>query len=585
MKTKKLISVFLSIVLVMSVALCGCSKSKLEKLDMEKWQYNPQYDVYYQTGISYCSKPADEDIQTLSIFVPGKYMTAAINPDGTYVCRLNLTSQIGSYTARTAPIVLPVETLGYQKQIPYVTFSSDVAEYTDQGLVYVRVGARGVEAGAPATVTDFKAAIKYLRKYKDSLAGSMDRIFAFGFGEGANIASVLGASGDSKLYADYLKDIGAVDIDKESDAIAGVMCWCPSANLDTADAAYEWNMGITRTGLGEKDKAVSDKLAEAYAQYINSCKLIGENDEPLTLEKSENGIYQAGSYYDFVKEVIENSLNRFLENVEFPYTIKKDKEPFKKNETTTNSADAPIETPDLILDDDVIYNENVRFDYQNESDIYSKDNVVRGKSSSKLNMVGTYNSVFDYIDALNKNVEWVKYDELTNTATITSVEDFVTQLKGSSKGLGAFDSLDCKQVENMLFATNKTGAHFDTYLSEIKKDDEKTYGKFRNDAAVKDDFGNTIQQRANMYNPMYFISDYYEGYDSSVVAQYWRVRSGIRQSDTALCSEINLALALRSYGVYIDFDTIWDKGHIMAESKGTPAKNLGTWINACVTAK
>ncbi len=584
MKTKKITAVLLSIILVLSVALCGCSKSKLDKPDNEKWLYDAAYDVYYQTGISYCSKPADEDTQTLSIFVPGKYMNAAINPDGTYVCRPNTTAQIGTYTSQTAPIVLPVETLGYNKQIPYVTFSSDVTEYTNHGLIYVRVGARGKEAGAPASATDFKAAIKYLRKYKDDFVGNVDRIFAFGLGEGANIATVLGASGDSELYKDYLKNIGAVD--GESDAIAGVMSWCPSSNLDSADAAYEWNMGVTRTGLSKSDRQVSDKLAEAYANYINACKLIGENNEPLRLEKSDKGIYQAGSYYDFIKEIIENSLNQFLEKVEFPYTIKKDEvNNAPQNEENDTNEDKPIELPDMdIVDEETVYNENVIYKFLNELDIYSKDGVVRGKSASKLNMVGTYNNVFDYIDALNKNVKWVEYDELTNTAEITSVADFVTQLKGTNKGLGAFDSLDCKQAENMLFASNKTGAHFDKMLAEIKKSDKKAYGKFKNDAAAEDDLGYTIEQRANMYNPMYFLSDYYEGYDTSVVAQYWRVRSGIRQSDTALCSEVNLALALRSYGVYIDFATVWDKGHIMAESEGTPEKNFINWIKACLSA-
>lgn len=31
------------------------------------------------------------------------------------------------------------------------------------------------------------------------------------------------------------------------------------------------------------------------------------------------GRYQAGSYYEYVKEVIETSLNNFLEDTEFPY--------------------------------------------------------------------------------------------------------------------------------------------------------------------------------------------------------------------------------------------------------------------------
>ena len=50
----------------------------------------------------------------------------------------------------------------------------------------------------------------------------------------------------------------------------GSMCWCPITNLDTADAAYEWNMGMTRSGLSDAEQTLSDGLAEAYAVYINS---------------------------------------------------------------------------------------------------------------------------------------------------------------------------------------------------------------------------------------------------------------------------------------------------------------------------
>ena len=39
----------------------------------------------------------------------------------------------------------------------------------------------------------------------------------------------------------------------------------------------------------------------------------------LALEESSDGIYQAGSYYEYMKSVIENSLNNFLADTTFPY--------------------------------------------------------------------------------------------------------------------------------------------------------------------------------------------------------------------------------------------------------------------------
>jgi hypothetical protein len=59
-----------------------------------------------------------------------------------------------------------------------------------------------------------------------------------------------------------------------------------------------------------------------------------------------------------------------------------------------------------------------------------------------------------------------------------------------------------------------------------------------------------------MYIPMYYLSDYYDGYQTSNVATYWRIRTGIAQGDTALSTELNLTLDLENYGRDVDFETI-----------------------------
>ncbi|MCF2683710.1 hypothetical protein [Faecalicatena contorta] len=136
-------------------------------------------------------------------------------------------------------------------------------------------------------------------------------------GGGAQSA-LMGATGDSELYTPYLQAIGAVE--GVSDAVAGSMCWCPITNLDYADEAYEWNMGVTRSNLDEDMQALSDGMAEAFAQYINELGLKDSEGNVLTLTQSEDGIYQAGSYYDYVKSGVERSLNNFLADTTFPYT-------------------------------------------------------------------------------------------------------------------------------------------------------------------------------------------------------------------------------------------------------------------------
>lgn len=124
----------------------------------------------------------------------------------------------------------------------------------------------------------------------------MDRIFTFGMSGGGAQSALVGATGDSELYAPYLEAIGAVQ--GVSDAVTGSMCWCPITNLDYANEAYEWNMGVTRTDLDEETQQLSDSMAEAFAEYINALALKDSSGNVLALSESEDGIYQSGSYYD-----------------------------------------------------------------------------------------------------------------------------------------------------------------------------------------------------------------------------------------------------------------------------------------------
>ena len=95
-----------------SAAEANEAVTDLSKIDMTKWQYNADDEVYYQVGISYCENPADTSYETLAIFVPAAYMTGTDNGDGTYTCELTSES-VNGYTAETAPIVMPINTPGY----------------------------------------------------------------------------------------------------------------------------------------------------------------------------------------------------------------------------------------------------------------------------------------------------------------------------------------------------------------------------------------------------------------------------------------------------------------------------------------
>lgn len=109
-------------------------------------------------------------------------------------------------------------------------------------------------------------------------------------------------------------------------------------------------------------------------------------------------------------------------------------------------------------------------------DITELDNIQRNTTEGGLTISGSYETAQDYIDALNAENEWVTYDSATNTATITSVADFVKALKNASKNVGAFDDLDAIQGENVLFGYGDgNGAHFDPVMAELLADNE-SYG-------------------------------------------------------------------------------------------------------------
>jgi hypothetical protein len=423
----------------------------------------------------------------------------------------------------------------------------------------------------------------------------------------------VGATGDSELYTPYLAAIGAVE--GVSDAVAGSMCWCPITNLDYADEAYEWNMGATRTDLDSDTQALSDGLAEAFAQYINELELTDSEGNVLVLNESAEGIYQAGSYYDYIKSEVERSLNNFLADTTFPYTAGTTGKGTMGgigggrgnlgNGELPDLGDVDGEAPDFgdldgSLGDlgDVDGTEGgftggrggnkkgrtgATGGYVDENGQMQDDGINRNTEGSTTIDNATYETAQDYIDSLNKDTTWVIYDSATNTATITSVEDFVKNCKTASKNVGAFDDLDATQGENTLFGYGDgAGAHFDSVMAELLKDNE-TYGaSYAADLEKTDALGNTVDYRVNMYNPMYYLSPYYEGYQTSNVAQYWRIRTGIAQGDTALSTEINLTLALENYGREVDFETVWGAGHTMAERTGDSTSNFIAWVNECL---
>ena len=600
MKMKKIIKIVIVIIILLAViagafALLGNNTISgegnsynqtvlAEKLsvDMDNWNYDEDNDIYYQIGLVYCLNPEDTAYESCGIYVPGDYFTSTKNSNGTYSCKINENSQVGNYSASSAPIVIPVNTPGYSSCSAPTSYSAgEVKDYTDAGFIYLNAGCRGRDNGeAPDGITDLKSAVTYYRFNGDVLPGDSEKIFTFGHSGGGAQSAIMGASGDSDLYNPYLENIGAAMVDKDGNALSntiyGSMCWCPITNLDVADEAYEWNMGQYERTDGTFSKALSDDLASAYVTYINELGLKDPNGNALSLDSTTSG-----SYYDYMMSVCEESLNNFLNDTTFPYT---------PSSSIGDMGGAPSgempsgETPS----DDMGNSGDAPSGEMPMGDIENSDSTSDSDTS--------YETAKDYIDSLNSDETWIEYDESTNTCKITSLEAFVKHCKSASKDVPAFDALDKSHAENAVFGVEgENELHFDSTVAELLKANSDKYSKYsdynsnyltewESDLAKTDVLNNTVQSRVDMYNPMYYICDYYDGKDTSNVAQYWRINSGIEQGDTALATEVNLNLALvQKLGPdNVEFSTVWGQGHTQAERSGDSTTNFINWINNCL---
>lgn len=499
-----------------------------DAIDMTKWKYNAKDGVYYQLNITYCKNPADIKYEQLALFVPENFLKCQKNGAETFSCEPDNNETVGRFAASEAPFIIPVESPKYAPN-PALNEYQSYKKYTDAGFIYTHVGFRGKEHGAPAGLVDLKAAIRYLRHNKKLLPGHTDYIFPFGMGEGGGLSILLGTSANSTMFRPYLQAIGAID--GGSDKVYGVVAWSPITNLDSANTAYEWSMGMTRKKLSAAEKQFSDKMAREYANYVNNTGFLDSDKNSLLLQPSERGIYQEGTYYDYVKTVVEDAMAEYIEGTYFPHRV----------------------------------SEKETVDFKGE-----------------INMAGYYMDKEKYLKALNEKHNWVQYNFFQRIATIRTLEDFVRSFKPATKPIGAFDAADKSSPENILFGDGKGhGYHFDANMVKVLKNTPQAK-EYISDLKKQDAFGNSVQQRLNMYTPLYYIMSAYDGYRTAGVTPFWRIRSGINQTEISLVADINLALALKQYPKVseVDFKAVWNAGHVKAEELGQDADEaLIRWIN------
>lgn len=523
-------------------------------LDDQAWRYNETSDVYWQADVPYCATPAAEKYETMSIFVPGSYFSAVANGDGTFSCTVSHFGAVGEHTALHAPVVMLFDSAdGAAVRAPLSYDAAQYGAYLEAGMIVAVAGCRGIaetggnaqaeiDCGAPWGAVAGKAAVRYLRYNAARLPGGAEDVFVCGMGAGGAVSAVLGASGDSVLYDPYLAAIGAAMLDQRgnyiSDAVSGVVAWCPAVHLDYADEAAEWMMGqYLDTGAHALDTwtaALSDDMSRAYAGYVNGLGLTDAGGNPLQLSETAIGLYADGAYYDALLETIRQSFNRFLSDTAFPCSI----------------GTQYFETAD------------------------------------------------DYIAFLNDERVWIQYASEADAATMTDIGAFVRRMLPKQETVALYDRFDRAGAYNRLFGVGGAEPlHFNPFLTMLLSDNAdryKTYADYDASVAMAyaadlsstDALGKTVTERTDMYNPLYFLLSGQEGFGAATVSPYWRIRTGVEQTEAPLVASFNLfaALGANANVRQLDYAAVWAQGFVKAEQTGDAAENAIAWINACLAA-
>lgn len=533
-------------------------------LDNKAWRYDASSDTYYQLGIPYCALPAAPSVQRLAILVPSAYLQGTKNEDeDTYTCAVDPTGTVGAFSAQTAPIALPLSSTKYEGQEPLTEFSTEgVATYLAAGLICVLAGFRGSTGGtnadgstyvggAPWGLIDCKAALRWLRYNAEDLPGDAENVFAIGRLGGGGMATLLASSGDAPQFNSYLECIGAAFHDSAgntiSDAVTGCAGWDPLLVFDNANAAYEWEIGqFTATDArqeGSLGRQLSIDLCNAYVSYVNMLNLNPPSSQkaafpsqtaPLTLEAGEDGRYMKGTYADYLRNLVQDALNEFLLSVSFPLTA----------------------------------------------------NSTR------------YTAAANYIAALNEDITWLTYDASNNTVTVLNLEGLARCLGSNVLDVCPFDPFDKSSDENALFADEDSNSrHYDKMLSDVLRLNASEYATFgawdsgypeayEQDLDATDSEGVSTKVRARLFNPMFFASGGYEGFESATVAPYWRVRVSVGPGATGLnallATRANLACSLvaREDVSSVDFSATWTTEESAAEETDALQENVVSWIQS-----
>ena len=534
------------------------------------WKYLEEHHCYLWERAAYCRNPEVPAEQCMNIYVPEHFLTE----NG------ELTEEIDEnrFNARTVPVIFENGLAGYHEAEPFKLddFRSAGKDFLSAGFVYVSCGCRGRSSEnidkkrcgkSPLSLVDLKAGIRFLRHFESVIPGDMEKIVSVGISAGGAMSTLLGATGNSRDYEEELKRAGAFM--DEPDDIFAAQCYCPIIDLDHADIAYEWlfrgethYMGMPFVGFGEGnltpyEKALSDRMADAYPEYFNSLGLT----DPETGAAVTIGKELEGSGYAYLMKKLEQSAAKYL----------------KRLETGDTLSGARIRGKAILADQ------------TEEVEKSQKENASEANQQACVTpaayIAGDYEILFEdhrsveenWILGLDKS-SWLSWSD--GHAVITGMKDMQKTYHRRLKLCPAFDDLDLIQAENQEFGTAECDLmHFDPYLAPIM---EELRTEFPGESAkylkgykkVLED--PELEKRRFLINPMNYI-----GRPENTLAPYYRIRVGSQDSDTSLMITLTLALKLMQTGkTDVDYEIVWDEPHGRADYPG----EVTAWVRK-ITAR
>lgn len=273
-------------------------------------------------NIIYIKNPVSVEYQHMNIYIPEAYFEG---------------KSVGNYNEKTAPIFLAITVGDYmpgKAGIPKIEANGKanaILLALSKGYVVAAPAVRGRTlknaeeeyiGKAPAAIVDLKAAVRYLHYNDEKISGDSNKIISNGSSAGGALSALLGATGNSKDYEKYLKELGAATA---KDDIFAVSSYCPITNLEHADVAYEWmyaniqkwkRMNLSSLGkftkkitgtLTEEESKIAKELKEKFAGYFNSLALRDEEGNLLYLNYEGRGNLET-----YLKNIILHSAQKAL---------------------------------------------------------------------------------------------------------------------------------------------------------------------------------------------------------------------------------------------------------------------------------